>query len=99
MTRFEKIKEIYDWVGWSYYGWNNPDRDPSCGKGGYFAQRGVPTIFKINAHNNFGSQISWDFIMRLANLIEFDLGCGPYNKDVIIDKMYEYICHHENKSR
>jgi hypothetical protein len=94
MTRFEKIRKIYEWVGWGYYGWNSSDRKLDKEYGGYFAPIDKKHIPKMNVHRSPGNNIDWNFLMNLVNLIQFNLaymGPGPYTIDNVLDEMYKYM--------
>ena len=88
MNNFQKIKEIYESLGWVYYGWNDPDRKLAKGFGPYFVDKNAkrhstksyPTrnesdnlILMEPVHFSKNNSPDWDFIIRLINMVGFPI--------------------------
>jgi len=106
MGNFEKIKTIYKYLGWKYYGWNDPGRkfDPVDEDNikeailqdipltrGYFAKETAKIHHFKTIHINPNNNPDWNFIIRLANLLNHVLYRSPYNIERSIDEMYEFV--------
>ena len=89
MTNFDKIRYIYNYLGWEYYGWNHPDRIRV--KGSYFAPKGKRHSLKLNVHLSPGNYPGWGFLIRLANLCKFTYIHSPYNGDKSLDELYKFV--------
>jgi len=91
MNNFGKIKTIYEYLGWGYYGWNDPDK-PIASNTGYFAPKNAKIYaFKLNVHTSVKNDPNWGFIIRLANLLNYTLYRSPYTVDKSVDELYQFV--------
>jgi hypothetical protein len=89
MNNFSKIKAIYEYLGWEYCGWNDPNNQFKCS---YFAPKNTKRLsVKYNVHFSPNNDPTWTFIIQLANLLKFKLNNIPYDVNTSIDEMYEFV--------
>ena len=106
MNNFEKIKTTYNYLGWKYYGWNDPENkfkpvdEDDVGEAilqhipltrGYFAKETAKIHHIKTIHINENNNPNWKFVIRLANLLNYTIYRTPYNIDRAIDEMYEFV--------
>jgi len=89
ITNFQKIRDIYNYVGWDYFGWNHPDKLKV--KGSYFAAKGKQHSLKINVHDSPGNYPDWNFLIRLANRCNYAFIRSPYKIDNSLDELYQFV--------
>ena len=105
MDNFEKIKTIYNYLGWKYYGRNEPNnkfksvtndaeeatlREIALTRG-YFAKETAKIHHFDSVHISLNNDPDWTFVIRLANLLNYVIYRTPYNIERAIDEMYEFV--------
>jgi hypothetical protein len=91
MNNFQKIKTIYKYLGWDYYGWNAPDKPVEMNIGYFVPEVAKIYTHKLNIHRSLKNNPDWDFIIRLANLLNYTLYRSPYTVDKSVDEMYQFV--------
>lgn len=88
MTNWNKIKEIYKYLNWEYYGYNDSNNQLEKA---YFAPANKKDHLKISVHDAPDNEPDWNFVIRLANLLNYTLFGSPYIINRAVNEMYDFV--------